>query len=1166
MERAIDIDLLRMALGQHEILPTPEELSSLLADAELQILLGDFRQEESLRAMGWYLHAIGSSQYALETYGLPRQRSAMQVSAHIFDIALQQSETQDIDRLKYCFASQIAYLRSELTPNSLAIYRRTDLSQFRNLSLVDDYSEIALFSAVQLLGFDVSGLYDTTDALRSEIDSLTAEWELDDIRYSPFGASAYVASATRDVLSFLIYGNIDLIVRAREKLVTAITNEASTHDSISRWVAAHLLSLCDDFEKTSVWTSLPPTIPNIVKKVLTNSHPRILTLWLPQLNLLHPSTTDDASEPSPLHPDAKRIFLSTPTSGGKSLLAQLLIVSHLVTEGTSVCYIAPTRSLCREINLTIQSRLRLLKKTIVHGLPEFDLGLANFEKSPDVEVMTPERLSYLIRSDSESLLKQFGMFVFDEVHLVGEVGRGWTLEEDLSFLHWRTQTSNHRIILLSAAIGNRNHFIQWMGVGTEPPIHRHTDWRGPRRLHAIWTTNVNWNDERRVINEKAPKNRYRKEYPLHGQLHIRISHNGSTSTLATPGPIGKLIRSGQNWEEMKKNNDSTAQYRMLVPLIKFLGESGPVLIIEATKSMTVTLAKALAESQELYDPKPIQPLLDLVGERLGYEHPLHEILKSGVAYHHGSLPIDVRSAIEDAVSSERIKYLVATTTMTEGVNLPVRSVVIASLGAYGPGGVFNEYIVGPKLVNAIGRAGRATKETEGVVVLAVNNAIPTADDFQRLNPADHEMHIQSMLAMESVLEDLANFELSISTMEDAVLEVQQASIASFLKFVWFIAASLERIEIIASKETISQALQNTLGWHQLEEPNRERWLVLVQTLLARYEVTPKRLRLRWASAGTTILTANKLEELAREITLDVINNEFPDTIMSVLDILFAANRLNRLFSLPESPYSKTKIFSSRGGKNRQQIRIPDDQLLRDWIGGVDLIELATKYLTSVNDRSFRFEQLGDYINQYFEIYFPWVFGTIVRWVNQDLNEMGIERTLSPTLSAHVRYGVEDPIALQLLLDGLESRILAKRIASNWRLSGTALTPHQWIRQMSIIEWQSTLGASLIDLRSLLSYARDRQAHLGATLINGGVASLVVDSLYIDYPETKVRLEKEDKGELAPFQIWDDEKILGRINSSDQAEIADILRMGYQLEILFQSNKSQGDLRFQVIDP
>ena len=39
MDRALDIEQLNIALGRHDNLPTPEELSGIIADAELQLLL-----------------------------------------------------------------------------------------------------------------------------------------------------------------------------------------------------------------------------------------------------------------------------------------------------------------------------------------------------------------------------------------------------------------------------------------------------------------------------------------------------------------------------------------------------------------------------------------------------------------------------------------------------------------------------------------------------------------------------------------------------------------------------------------------------------------------------------------------------------------------------------------------------------------------------------------------------------------------------------------------------------------------------------------------------------------------------------------------------------------------------------------------------------------------
>mgnify|MGYP000093886243 CR=1 FL=1 len=1166
MERAIDPNLLSEALGQHEVLPTPEELSSILAQAELQLLVKNFDQDERLRAIGWYLHAIGSSQYALAEYGFTRRRSAFQVSAHIFDIALQQSELERIEELKFCFAAQIAYLHSEVAPNSMALYRRTNFSEIGYLELVDYYEEIALLSAVRLLSFDVNGVYSLTEAVHQNSQALLSEWGISNILHTPFGAAVNVSSACRDMISFFVYGNLDLLDRSRNKLQDALSARSSTHDINSRWVAAHLLDLADNFENTSIWTSLPPSLPDIARKVFAHSSPRVLTLWPPQLEFLSGNETDE-SEPdpvTPLVPEARRVFLSTPTSGGKTMLAQLLIVAHLVTEATSVCYVAPTRSLCREVKEALDSRLRYLKKTIVQGLPESDIPFLTFDQEPDVEVMTPERLSFLIRSDIDGLLQKFGMFVFDEVHMVGEKGRGWTLEEDLGFLHYRTQKTKHRIILLSAAIGNRGHFLQWMGIDGEGPFQKHTDWRGPRRLHAVWSTPVDWSGEEWDSNPRATKNRFIKRYPKKGELNIRISHTGEIVTITMPDPVGYWAKSGPNGVELEYNSSlSTPFYRTLLPLIAFLGGSGPVLVVESTKLAAVRLAKALAEHQANIDITYLQPLIDLVTARLGAEHPLVPILTKGIAYHHGSLPAEIRSAIEDAVSSEEIKYLVATTTMTEGINLPVRSVVIASQGSHGSG-EYNEYLVGSKLVNAIGRAGRATKETEGIVVIAQNNQSPLSEYFQRLNPTDDDLQINSMLADAKALDELADFEQALSNYEDAVIQIEDGAVADFLKYIWFVAASIDQASDTVTMENVGHIVGYTLGWQQIDEDTQDRWNRLVRLALDRYEKTDKQLRIRLATVGAVISSASRLEAISREITQHFRHDDVPEKITDTISIILAENRLNRLLNLPEAKRNWKGVFDIRS--KRQKIDIPMEDFLKDWLHGVALVDLAEKYLSQVNDIDFRFEQLGDFINHYFELFFPWVFGTMIRWINQDLTNAGMTKLLPPMLPAHVRYGVEDPVALKLMLDGIESRNLAKNIATEWRKENTSQMPHYWIRNLSLPEWQTRFNASHFELRNLINYARDRQGGLGAILLNAGTASLAVESACLDHPNVSVRVARQNQSEFARLELLHNQQVVGYIKSCDHGDVEVVLKMGFHFELQFSAVDGNGVLEFNVIEP
>ena len=106
MERALNPNLLNLALGQHDNLPSVAELSSLIAGAELSILIGSPQIDASLIETAWYLHAIASSKYALRVYGLSRQRAAFGVAGHIFDLAAKMPELGLIDKLKYCFSEQ----------------------------------------------------------------------------------------------------------------------------------------------------------------------------------------------------------------------------------------------------------------------------------------------------------------------------------------------------------------------------------------------------------------------------------------------------------------------------------------------------------------------------------------------------------------------------------------------------------------------------------------------------------------------------------------------------------------------------------------------------------------------------------------------------------------------------------------------------------------------------------------------------------------------------------------------------------------------------------------------------------------------------------------------------------------------------------------------------
>lgn len=1161
MERALDPELIGIALGSHENLPTPEEVSRLLAEAELALLLRKPEVSEQIEAIGWYLHAIASSKYALRTYGVDRQRNAFQVAAHIFDLLLQIPQIDLIERLNYCFTCQIAYLRGELNPNAIAIYRREFEGKLSDLDLLNNFQEVALSCGIGFLGLDINYIYRVTGNLQNQIRRLVNRWDIEDIFATPFGSAAGVAVATRDLTSFLLYGRTSALKRARATLQRAVLAESSLEDHVSRWVAAHLLNLSDDLENSSIWKVLPPDVPDGVRKAFSMGQPKILTLWPPQLDLLK------IAEPSTVNPfssSVKRSFLSTPTSGGKTLVAQLMVASHLATEKTSVCYVAPTRSLCREVRNSLESRLRYVGTEVVDGLPEGDWLDEQLSVAARVEVMTPERLSYLIHSDSKKVLERFGMFIFDEVHSVGERGRGWTLEEDLTYLHYATQEGHHRIVLMSAAVGNRVHFVQWVSSeeDNKDVFFLHSDWRGPRRLHAICSTMADWDQGQEEITRSVKFPRHVR-YPLYATLHVRISHTGKMHSLQTTEPVGSLIRKYKpdNTYE-SKDNEYTPFYRMLVPIIQHLSMSGPVLIIEPTRRDTVLMAKAIAESQETSDQLENQPLVDLIKARLGNLHPLTEVIKKGVAYHHGSLPSEIREVIEEAVTQGNLKFLVATTTMTEGVNLPVRSVVVARQGSYGQEGYYNEYITGSKLINAIGRAGRATKETEGIVVLA-RQAQVQESDFERLKPTDSDIKINSMLSTEEALNALADFETSQRSAEDAILEGIAPQVDQFLSFIWFVAAQLEALGKSVSTDEIKEVLKNTLAWVQLDDKNQSRWIAVANSAISVYNKTNPTSRKRWATVGTSLSSAKQIETMAEELATTISNIDIPQNPLEIIDLIMHDGRLQRMLQLREAP--KTKVYTQRAG-HREQIEVPIDKVLQQWVQGTELVALAETYFKDVANVDFRFEQLGDFINDYFETFLPWISGVTIQWTNNILRENNIDKELPGDVSALIRWGVSNSRAVNLMIGGIRSRRLATKITQLWEAEKKDGDIRTWIRSMNVAQWRDTFEASIIELRNLLEFSRDQVKGVAVDLIAREAARIDVESIVDNLSESSAKLAPVDESALSPIGIWVGDQLAGQISSKDQADIQSVLNSGLIISTKFSASSGKGTLELQLIDP
>jgi hypothetical protein len=108
-------------------------------------------------------------------------------------------------------------------------------------------------------------------------------------------------------------------------------------------------------------------------------------------------------------------------------------------------------------------------------------------------------------------------------------------------------------------------------------------------------------------------------------------------------------------------------------------------------------------------------LLELSKFIKDHVHPkysLAERVLHGVAFHYGKMPSLLREAIESAFKADDIKYLVCTTTLFQGINLPARNVFIDT-----PTRGRDGKLDAAALWNFAGRAGRLNHDIVGNVFL-----------------------------------------------------------------------------------------------------------------------------------------------------------------------------------------------------------------------------------------------------------------------------------------------------------------------------------------------------------------------------------------------------------------------------------------------------------------
>lgn len=369
------------------------------------------------------------------------------------------------------------------------------------------------------------------------------------------------------------------------------------------------------------------------------------------------------------------VIVNAPTSAGKSFVLQNYVINAIKKQKIkNAIYIVPTRALIEQVICDINKIIRnnkYLKDIVVTEVPNTDVLGEN-----NILVLTQERVQVFLEGDIK-----IDLVVVDEAQNVADNARGIILQSVVEIIKIRNRDT--RFIFATPYVKNPDIFLNVFNFPKEEC-----------EIIPVGESPVTQN--------------------LYG---ITIEENNTQKVT-----INKFRENGESFYIVDKHTDyEIADEKRLPAIIALLvGRNKNNIIYGSDPSTCEYIAKLISQDLAISNisvDKDLEEFSNFIKEHIHKDYLLAETVKNGVAYHYGNLPSFVRKGIERLCSIGKINYIVCTSTLLQGVNLPAQNIFIMKPSR----GYNNDKSPIPLSVtefwNLAGRAGRLTKDFEGNIFL-----------------------------------------------------------------------------------------------------------------------------------------------------------------------------------------------------------------------------------------------------------------------------------------------------------------------------------------------------------------------------------------------------------------------------------------------------------------
>ncbi len=388
------------------------------------------------------------------------------------------------------------------------------------------------------------------------------------------------------------------------------------------------------------------------------------------------------------------MVVAAPTGSGKTVVAQYA-VARALEDGRKAFYTTPLKALSN------QKYWELVKR---HGADSVGLltGDNSVNGTAPIVVMTTEVLRNMIYASSGAL-QGLRYVVLDEVHYLQNAYRGPVWEEVI--IH---APAGVDLVCLSATVSNAEELADWIRTvrGATTAV---IEERRPVDLHDLY-----------LLGDRSSERLHLLPTLVDGRPNAEVAALDS-KTLRHPGmrgrPRGRLFTPRRvEVVEMLEEHD-------MLPAIYFIFSRAAC---DDAVAHCLREGKRLTTSEERRQIRAIaqehaEPLTDEDLAVLDYGVWLSG-LEAGYAAHHAGMVPPFKEAVEACFAAGLVKVVFATETLSLGINMPARTVVIEKLTKFT--GERHEFLTPGEYTQLTGRAGRRGIDEVGYAVVLWSPFVP----------------------------------------------------------------------------------------------------------------------------------------------------------------------------------------------------------------------------------------------------------------------------------------------------------------------------------------------------------------------------------------------------------------------------------------------------------